>query len=61
MNLKITKFYCITLMLLTFFGSTPVFASYITELKTKEVDFVNQQLNRPAKIKFWYQGSSKSC
>lgn len=61
MNLKITKFYYITLMLLAFIGSTPVFASDITELKTTEVDFINQQLNRPAKIKFWYQGGSKPC
>ncbi|QQX82599.1 hypothetical protein JK628_17090 [Shewanella sp. KX20019] len=31
------------------------------ELKTTEVDFFNQQVNRPVKIKFWYQSGSESC
>jgi predicted dienelactone hydrolase len=61
MNLKITKLYCAGLMLLAFFGSTQAFSGVSMELKTIEVDFLNQQVNRPAKIKFWYQGGAEPC
>jgi predicted dienelactone hydrolase len=48
-------------MLLTSFGSAQAITSDSMELKTKEVDFVNKNLNRPAKIKFWYQGGVEPC
>jgi predicted dienelactone hydrolase len=61
MNLNITKLFCTGLVLLTSFGSPQVIASDAMELRTKEVDFVNQNANRPAKIKFWYQGGAEPC
>lgn len=61
MNLKIIKLCCINLTLLILFGSTQAFSSGAMKLKTTEVDFFNQQENRPTKIKFWYQGSVESC
>lgn len=61
MNLKITKLFCTSLTLLSLFCSAQVFSSGAMELKTTEVDFLNQQVNRPAKIKFWYQGGAAPC
>ena len=61
MNLKITKFCCIGLMLLAFIGSAQAFSKDSMKLKSTEIDFFNQQMNRPAKIKFWYQEGAESC
>ena len=61
MNLNITKLFCTGLVLLTSFGSAQAITSDAMELKTKEVDFVNQTVNRQVKIKFWYQGGSEPC
>jgi len=61
MNLKITKFYCMTLIVLAAICGMQAFAANKSELKTTEIDFLNQELNRPTKIKFWYQGGSKTC
>ena len=61
MNLKIARFCCIALKLLALLGSAQASSSGIMELRTTEVDFVNQQMNRPTKIKFWYQGSVEPC
>lgn len=61
MNLKITNLCCTSLMLSALFGSAQAFASGAMELKTVEVDFFNQQVNRPTKIKFWYQGGAEPC
>lgn len=61
MNLKIMKLCCTGFALLTFFCSAQVFARDSIELKTIEVDFFNQQVNRPTKIKFWYQGGAETC
>ena len=38
-------------------------ASYMCtmKVKSKEVDFVNQNVNRLAKLKFWYQGGAETC
>ncbi|WP_269521116.1 alpha/beta hydrolase family protein [Alteromonas sp. BMJM2] len=61
MKLNITKLFCTGLVLLASFGNAQAITSDIMELKTKEVDFVNQTVNRPTKIKFWYQGSAEPC
>ena len=61
MNLKITKFCCTSLTLLTLIFSAQAFSSGAMKLKTIEVDFFNQQVNRPTKIKFWYQGGVEPC
>jgi predicted dienelactone hydrolase len=61
MNLNIIKLFCIGLVLLTYLSSAQAITSDAIELKTKEVDFVNQTVNRPTKIKFWYQGSAEPC
>lgn len=61
MNLNITKLFCTGLVLLTFFYSFQAIASDAMELKTTEVDFVNKNVNRPVKIKFWYQGGTEPC
>ncbi len=61
MNLKITKFCFTGLMFLALLGSAQAFSSGAMELMTTEVDFFNQQVNRPAKIKFWYQGGAEPC
>jgi predicted dienelactone hydrolase len=61
MNQKIANLCITSLMLLALLSSAPAFSSGATELKTTEVDFTNQQLNRPAKIKFWYQGGAEPC
>ena len=61
MNLKITKYCCIGLMLLAYIGGAQAFSKISVELKTTEIDFLNQQLNRPAKIKFWYQAGADTC
>lgn len=47
--------------LLTILLSKQALANSPIELKTTEVDFFNQQANRPTKVKFWYQGGSGSC
>ena len=37
------------------------FAKDSLALESKEVDFFNQQANRPTKLKFWYQASGQPC
>ncbi|WP_291623944.1 hypothetical protein [Colwellia sp.] len=61
MNHIITKLCCTCLTLLTLFVSAQAFSSGAMKLKTTEVDFINQQVNRPTKIKFWYQGGAEPC
>jgi predicted dienelactone hydrolase len=61
MNLKITQFCCGALTLFSLFCSAEAFSSSAMALKTTEVDLLNQQMNRPAKIKFWYQGGAEPC
>jgi predicted dienelactone hydrolase len=61
MNLNITILFFTGLVLFTSFGCTQALASDEIELKTKEVDFINQNVNRPAKIKFWYQSGAEPC
>jgi predicted dienelactone hydrolase len=61
MKLRITKLYFIAVILLALFNSADVLSENSFEMKTTEVDFINEQVNRPTKIKFWYQGSAKPC
>tara|TARA_B100000767_G_scaffold238014_1_gene232530 strand:- start:224 stop:1249 length:1026 start_codon:yes stop_codon:yes gene_type:complete len=61
MNLNITKLFYTGLVLLTSFGSLQATAIDTEELKTKEVNLINQNVNRPTKIKFWYQGGAEPC
>jgi predicted dienelactone hydrolase len=61
MNLKISKLCCISLTLYILFVSAQAFSNSEVKLQTTEVDFFNQQVNRPTKIKFWYQGEAKPC
>lgn len=61
MNRKLIKILSTCLALFAVFGGTQATANEATTLKTTEVDFLNQQLNRPTKIKFWYQGSKVPC
>lgn len=61
MNPTITKFFCASLMLLIISVSAKAFSSGEIKLSTIEVDFFNQQVNRPTKIKFWYQEHSEPC
>jgi predicted dienelactone hydrolase len=61
MNLIITKLYSTCLTLLILLISAQAFSNGTMNLKTTEVDFLNQQENRPTKIKFWYQGGAESC
>jgi predicted dienelactone hydrolase len=56
-----TKIFCASLTLLTLFVTAKAFSSEAMKLSTTEVDFFNQQLERPTKIKFWYQGSAEPC
>lgn len=53
-----SKFVLLCTMLFT---SCTLFANEPAALQSKEVDFFNQQNNRPVKIKFWYQGDTKPC
>ncbi len=61
MNLKKTKLYATGLMLLALCNTDQALSNDKMALKSTEVDFINQQENRPAKIKFWYQSGAEPC
>lgn len=61
MNLNITRLCCACIMLFILFFSAQAISGSAMELKTTEVDFFNHKVNRPVKIKFWYQGGVELC
>ncbi|GAC24765.1 hypothetical protein GMES_2470 [Paraglaciecola mesophila KMM 241] len=61
MKLRITKLCFTVITLLALFNSAHVLSETSIELKTTEVDFINEKVNRPTKIKFWYQSGAKPC
>jgi predicted dienelactone hydrolase len=61
MNLTMIKICCIGLTILAFLGSTQVSSKAALPVKTSEVDFFNQQQNRPTKVKLWYQAAAQPC
>ncbi|MFD2166470.1 alpha/beta hydrolase family protein [Thalassotalea euphylliae] len=61
MNLQSTYIQRLRTFIVLLVASLNAFSSIAAELSTKEIDFFNQQLNRPAKVKFWYQSSENSC
>jgi len=61
MTYKIIKLCYISLTFLLAITSEVTFASSSIELKTTEVDFYNQQVSRPTKVKFWYQSNTENC
>jgi predicted dienelactone hydrolase len=61
MTFKIINLCYISLALLLAITSEATLANNSIELKTTEIDFYNQQINRPTKVKFWYQGNAENC
>lgn len=61
MQLKIAKWCVCSFVALSFLFSNAALGNSAMTLKTAEMDWVNQQLNRPAKVLFWYQSSGEAC
>lgn len=55
------KIFYVFLLVLWLLMSKSVLAENKLALKTKEVDFFNEQANRPTRVKFWYQSNSTPC
>ena len=61
MNYKIIKRCFIFLTILLAITNKQALASISIKLKTTEIDFFNQQINHPTKVKFWFQSDNESC
>lgn len=61
MHLIPTKILTLTCLLIALVTSAQVLSNTTMKLKTTDVDFYNQALERPTQVKFWYQSNVNNC